>query len=240
MQRPDGGFALFDRAAATAPWLRHLASALLTHTLSDESSPEVTGRLLSATATRPLLADVRDRAVGFLGRSQGSDGAWTSPFSVGCLPATSSALAGLGAVGQGFRSPARRALAFLLERQGSDGGWGESPRSLGQNYVDLGRSLPSLTGRAVNALLSLRDPAARDAVERGVWYLVRTQEPDGSWQEDDPTAACLSEVLYVRNPVESLVRPLVALQAFLATDQVSSRLGGIARPVESSPDRLGQ
>lgn len=217
MQRRDGGFALFDRDAATAPWLNRLPLGLLTHTLNDDSSPEVTGRVLEAAKNLRFL-DARqvDRATTFLGRSQRSDGSWQGAFSIGYLPATSAALAGLASWGAQSAPQVRRGVSFLVEQQRTEGGWGESPDSVEQgDYHDLGRCSPTQTAMALTGLIASRSLAAGPAIERGIWNLLWTQEPDGSWVDEDPTAASLTDVLFVNNPAEPLTWPLLALTAFL-------------------------
>jgi len=52
-------------------------------------------------------------------------------------------------------------------------------------------------------------------VERAVWFLLWTQEPDGGWVEDDPCSASLDEVVYLRDPIDSLAFPLLALAEYL-------------------------
>lgn len=215
MQRPDGGFALFDRDASTAPWLRRLPLGLLVHTLHDESSPQVTGRALELAARLHYLGPAElERAIAFMTRSQRADGSWQGPFSLGFLPATSAALSGLVACGARARGAIHRAVDFLLERQRPDGGWGESPESVERGgYVDLGRSSPAQTGIALAGLLAPRPLAAPAAVERAVAYLLWSQEPDGSWVADDPCAASLTGVLHLLSPVDAVARPLLALSA---------------------------
>lgn len=219
MQRRDGGFALFDRDAATAPWLNRLPLGLLTHTLNDDSSPEVTGRVLEAARSLRFLDGRQvDRATTFLGRSQRSDGSWQGAFSIGYLPATSAALSGLSSWGAQSAPQVRQGVSFLVERQRTEGGWGERPDSVEEGeYRDLGRCSPTQTAIALTGLIASRSLAAGPAIERGIWHLLWTQEPDGSWMDEDPTAASLTDVLFVNNPVERLTWPLIALRAFLET-----------------------
>ncbi len=216
MQRPDGGFPLFDRDAASAPWLRKLPFGLLAHTLNDMSSPEVTGIVLELAVRRGGLGQgAIDRACVFLERSQRGDGAWESPFSCGVLNATSAAVCGLAAAGRGASRAARRGVDLLLSNQRKDGGWGESPESSVVNdYIDLGRSIPSHTGAALRALVASDSPVAARGAVRAVEYLLWSQEPDGSWVEDDPAAAGLARIVYLRDPIDRLASPMLALEAY--------------------------
>ena len=71
----------------------------------------------------------------------------------------------------------------MIDHQNQDGGWGESPAS----YVDpafRGRG-PSTASQTAWALLSLlsADEATHPAAARGVEYLIRMQQEDGSWDE---------------------------------------------------------
>ena len=218
MQRSDGGFAYFDRHAATAPWLSKLPLGLLCHTLNDESSPEVTGRVLEIGCRRGALTKQQiDRAVAFLGKRQGSDGSWLGPFSVGHLPATSAALLGLSAARQQRSKAVERGVSFLVQHQRTDGGWGESPESMAQGrYVDLGRSMATQTAMALRGLLASGASTRGGAVERALWFLLWSQEPDGSWVEDDPCSASLAEVVHLRDPIDSHAQPLLALSEYLA------------------------
>jgi squalene cyclase len=217
MQRPDGGFALFDRDAATAPWLRRLPLGLLSHTLNDESSPEVTGKVLEVARSREFLTRRQvDRALRFLGSVQRGDGSWQGPFSLGYLPATSAVLVGYASAGVRSSNHVQRAVSFLVERQREEGGWGESPESVAHGgYIDLGRCSASQTAAALHGLIAVRAGSATPAIERGISQLLWTQEPDGGWIDDDPTSSSLADVLHLRNPVERVARPLLALRAFL-------------------------
>lgn len=217
MQRPDGGFSLFDREATTAPWFKRLPFGLLTHTLNDESSPEVTGRVLEAAGQIPFLkARQVDHALGFIARSQRADGAWQGPFSLGFMPATCASMAGLALHSPRSANPLRKAVDFVIRKQRSEGGWGESSESvsLGE-YVDLGRCSPSQTATALLGLITAHILAPRAAIERAVEHLLWTQEPDGSWIDDDPTSASLTDVLHLKSPVDCIARPLLALRAYL-------------------------
>lgn len=71
------------------------------------------------------------------------------------------------------------AVQFLLQAQASSGGWGPYPRSPAE---------PFDTAIAVLALT----PRNRPALDRARQYLIRTQQPDGSWPETTRPAGAQS------------------------------------------------
>jgi squalene-hopene/tetraprenyl-beta-curcumene cyclase len=84
----------------------------------------------------------------------------------------------------------RRAVNWLLAMQSEDGGW--AAFDVDNNWAVLNQvpfadhnamldpTCPDITGRVVECL-SRRGLAGHDAVRRGVAYLLRAQEKDGSW-----------------------------------------------------------
>lgn len=67
----------------------------------------------------------------------------------------------------------RNAAQALIATQRSDGGWGQLPALESDAYA---------TGQALVALNTARQLTAADpAYQRGLAYLLRTQQPDGSW-----------------------------------------------------------
>ncbi len=84
-----------------------------------------------------------------------------------------------------------RAVTWLLGMQSSDGGW--AAFDVDNNWQVLNKvpfadhnamldpSCPDITGRVMEALLKSGLARDHDAIQRGVRYLLRTQERDGSW-----------------------------------------------------------
>jgi squalene-hopene/tetraprenyl-beta-curcumene cyclase len=84
----------------------------------------------------------------------------------------------------------KRAINWLLAMQSDDGGW--AAFDVDNNWAVLNRvpfadhnamldpTCPDITGRVVESL-SRRGLAGHDAVQRGVAYLLGSQEKDGSW-----------------------------------------------------------
>ncbi|MGH9662275.1 MAG: squalene--hopene cyclase, partial [Bryobacteraceae bacterium] len=100
------------------------------------------------------------------------------------------ALAGSGG-GDAQRAAERRALAWLLAMQSSDGGWAAFDADNNWQFLSdvpfadhnamLDPTCPDITGRVLESLAAQDVERRHAAVRRGVDYLVRAQEADGSW-----------------------------------------------------------
>jgi len=85
----------------------------------------------------------------------------------------------------------RRAMEWLLAMQGSDGGWAAfdvdndwhflSGVPFADHNAMLDPTCPDITGRVLEALAAMGVANDHPAVRRGVDFLIRTQESDGSW-----------------------------------------------------------
>jgi squalene-hopene/tetraprenyl-beta-curcumene cyclase len=85
----------------------------------------------------------------------------------------------------------RRAIQWLLDMQSKDGGWAAfdvdnnwRPLSFvpfADHNAMLDPTCPDITGRVLEALCAYGLDQSHAAVRRGIEYLVRTQEEDGSW-----------------------------------------------------------
>ncbi len=85
----------------------------------------------------------------------------------------------------------RRAVNWLLAMQGSDGGWAAFDVDNNWNFLSsvpfadhnamLDPACPDITGRVLEALMACGMHASEPAVQRGVEFLKRNQEIDGSW-----------------------------------------------------------
>ncbi|MCC6859354.1 MAG: squalene--hopene cyclase [Bryobacterales bacterium] len=86
---------------------------------------------------------------------------------------------------------ARRALNWLLSMQSEDGGWAAFDADNNREILShvpfadhnamLDPTCPDITGRVLEALAASGIASDHPAVRRGVEFLVRSQEPDGSW-----------------------------------------------------------
>jgi squalene-hopene/tetraprenyl-beta-curcumene cyclase len=89
------------------------------------------------------------------------------------------------------RATRKRAVDWLLAMQGSDGGWAAFDVDNNWNFLSsvpfadhnamLDPTCPDITGRVLEALAACGVPNSDPAVRRGVAYLKRSQEADGSW-----------------------------------------------------------
>jgi squalene-hopene/tetraprenyl-beta-curcumene cyclase len=89
------------------------------------------------------------------------------------------------------RACEKRALDWLVAMQGKDGGWAAfdadnnwdilSHVPFADHNAMLDPSCPDITGRVLEALTQCGLKPNHPSVQRGVQYLLRVQEPDGSW-----------------------------------------------------------
>ena len=184
MQSSNGGWAAFDKDN-TKTLIAKIPFADFGEAI-DPPSVDVTAHMLEMLGQlgygrdHPAVA----KALDYVLSEQEEDGAWFGRWGVNYIYGTGAVLPALKALGHDMRaSYVRRAVEWVIDHQNQDGGWGESPAS----YVDpayRGRG-PSTASQTAWALLSLlaADEAAHPATIRGVEYLVRTQQEDGSWDE---------------------------------------------------------
>jgi len=109
------------------------------------------------------------------------------------------------------RELARRAALCLLDSQHSDGGWGERCNTYDDPvFKGQGPSTASQTAWAVMGLCAFDDPH-RPSLVRGIEYLIRTQNEDGSWTEHETTGTGFPKVFYLKYDMYRNAWPLLAL-----------------------------
>jgi squalene-hopene/tetraprenyl-beta-curcumene cyclase len=212
LQNRDGGWAAFDRdinrwVLTQVPFADHNA-------MLDPSCPDITARVLEALAQfgyrvgRPEV----DRAIAFIRRSQDRRGCWPGRWGVNYLYGTWQVLQGLEAVHFDNRDPmVRRAVAWLKRVQQPNGAWGESCRSYEDpSLAGQGTPTASQTAWALLGLLAAGE-APSPEVRAGVEWLLATQQPDGSWEEEPFTGTGFPKVFYLKYHLYRLYFPLMAL-----------------------------
>ncbi len=130
------------------------------------------------------------RALDYLRREQEPDGSWFGRWGVNYIYGTGAVLPALAAIGEDMsKLYVTRAADWILTRQQACGGWGESCAS----YMDAsmsgrGKATASQTAWALMGLIAVNRPEDRDAIERGIAFLVERQK-GGTWEEPEYTGA---------------------------------------------------
>jgi squalene-hopene/tetraprenyl-beta-curcumene cyclase len=220
MQNKDGGWGAFDKDndrefLCHVPFADHNA-------MIDPSTPDITGRVLEGLGqwgyqqVHPAI----DRAIAFVRKHQETDGSWFGRWGVNYVYGTWQCLVGLRAIGVPAHDPAlRRGANWLLAMQQASGAWGESPDSYAD--PDLRGRGPATASQTAWALLGLlaAGELKHPAVERGVQWLLRTQSPDGSWDEPYFTGTGFPRVFYLRYHYYCIYFPLMALGQYRTTSE---------------------
>lgn len=196
----------------------------------DTASEEITGRLLSALARHGYSKDhpVVLRAIDFLRKQVGDDGAWWGGWTINYLAATASVLSGLKDVGFDMSDPlVTRAVAWIKAHQNEDGGFGETVASyVSRHFAGSGPSRPSLTGFVLYGLLDAGQVNTPE-VRAGIEYLYRTQNAQGTWEDDDvQNALSPYDDRYYFNAYMPKYFPLLALAKYRASSLNGSRSKG--------------
>jgi squalene-hopene/tetraprenyl-beta-curcumene cyclase len=215
MQSKDGGWAAFDvdndwRPLSFVPFADHNA-------MLDPTCPDITGRVLEALCaygynrSHPAV----EKGVRYLIHSQEEDGSWYGRWGVDYVYGTFLALRGLAAAGVSDREAyVQRGLEWVRSIQNFDGGWGESCESYKRKSFVAAASTPSQTAWAVLALLAGGDTTST-SLHDGLDYLVRTQQGDGTWEEELATGTGFPQVFYLCYHLYRNSFPLLALNTFL-------------------------
>ncbi len=214
MQSRNGGWGSFD-ADNTHDYLNHIPFA--DHgALLDPPTADVTARCLGLLAQLGGAARSAAGAVAYLRREQEPDGSWFGRWGTNYIYGTWSALAALNAAGLDPAAPEiRRAVDWLCARQRPDGGWGENEESYwaGVPHGEAPFSTASQTAWALLGLMAAGE-AANPATARGIAYLIRAQQPDGSWEEPWFTAVGFPRVFFLRYHGYRAYFPLWALARY--------------------------
>ena len=107
-----------------------------------------------------------------------------------------------------------KARSWLESVQHDDGGWGERCNTYDDPvFKGQGPSTASQTAWAVMGLCAFDDPE-NPALKRGIEYLARTQNPDGSWTEHETTGTGFPKVFYLKYDMYRNAWPLLALATY--------------------------
>ncbi|MFD0718511.1 squalene--hopene cyclase [Streptomyces globosus] len=216
MQSGDGAWAAFD-ADNTSTLPNRLPFCDFGEVV-DPPSADVTAHVVEMLAAEGRAHDPRTRrGIAWLLDRQEPDGSWFGRWGTNYVYGTGSVLPALAAAGIPASHPAvRRAVAWLESVQNDDGGWGEDQRSYQDpgTWAGRGASTPSQTAWALMALLAAGERGGK-AVERGIAHLVRTQLPDGTWDEPHFTGTGFPWDFSINYHLYRHVFPLTALGRYL-------------------------
>jgi squalene-hopene/tetraprenyl-beta-curcumene cyclase len=217
MQSENGGFASFD-ADNDHTYLNEIPFA--DHgALLDPPTEDVSARclmLLARLGESPEISSVKQRCLEYILRAQEPDGSWYGRWGTNYIYGTWSVLMALEEQGVGMEhSAVRKAVDWLKGVQRDDGGWGERC----DTYFEPGkkgraeRSTSFHTAWAVLGLMSAGEVHS-DSVQRGIEFLLRTQQPDGFWRDPEFNAPGFPRVFYLKYHGYDKYFPLLALTRY--------------------------
>ncbi|MEI7731356.1 MAG: squalene--hopene cyclase [Verrucomicrobiota bacterium] len=239
-QCKDGGWAAFDKDCTKSilekvPFADHNA-------MLDPECADITARILEVMGYEgvPMDNPQVQRALQYLREQQEPDGSWYGRWGVNYVYGTWQVCRGLAAIGCDMNEPwLLRGRDWLESVQHEDGGWGERCNTYDDSvFKGQGPSTASQTAWAVMGLLAFGDPN-RPSVKRGIDYLARTQNADGSWSEDEITGTGFPRVFYLKYDMYRNAWPLLALAAY---KKALAKKGVIGKPMDSveRPQVLGR
>jgi squalene-hopene/tetraprenyl-beta-curcumene cyclase len=214
-QCKDGGWAAFDKDCTKnilekVPFADHNA-------MLDPECADITARILELLGYENFSTEHPQvkHALEYLRDEQEPDGSWYGRWGVNYIYGTWQVLRGLRALNLNMNQPwLIKARDWLESVQHADGGWGERANTYDDPvFKGRGPSTASQTAWAVMGLCAFDDPN-RPSVRRGIEYLIRTQNPDGSWTEDEATGTGFPRVFYLKYDIYRNAWPLLALATY--------------------------
>jgi squalene-hopene/tetraprenyl-beta-curcumene cyclase len=214
-QCKDGGWAAFDKDCTKGvlekvPFADHNA-------MLDPECADITARILELLGYEgyPISNAQVLKALQFIRDHQEEDGSWYGRWGVNYIYGTWQVLRGLRALninmGQRWLLKARE---WLESVQHADGGWGERCNTYDDPvFKGKGPSTASQTAWAIMGLCAFDDPN-RESIRRGIEYLARTQNTDGSWTEHETTGTGFPKVFYLKYDMYRNAWPLLALATY--------------------------
>ena len=211
-QCKDGGWASFDRDCTKnilekVPFADHNA-------MLDPECADITARILELLGYEGWKTDhpqVKE-ALDFIRSHQEPDGSWYGRWGVNYIYGTWQVLRGMRALNLDMNQPwLLKGRDWLESVQHEDGGWGERCNTYDDPvFKGQGPSTASQTAWAIMGLCAFDDPH-RPSIRRGIDYLVRTQNPDGSWTEHETTGTGFPRVFYLKYDMYRNAWPLLAM-----------------------------
>ena len=214
-QCKDGGWASFDKDCTKSvlekvPFADHNA-------MLDPECADITARILELLGYEKFSLDHPQvqKALQFIREHQEEDGSWYGRWGVNYIYGTWQVLRGLAALNLDMQLPwLLRGRDWLESVQLPDGGWGERCNTYDDPvFKGQGPSTASQTAWAIMGLCAFNDPD-RLSIQRGIEYLIRTQNADGSWTETETTGTGFPRVFYLKYDMYRNSWPLMALGTY--------------------------
>ena len=215
MQCSNGGWGAFDRdndreLLTRVPFADHNA-------MIDPPTADITARVLEMFGRLGFDPDHPSiqRALDFVWSEQEHDHCWYGRWGVNYLYGTWQVLVGLREIGIPADDPRlRKAAQWLKDAQQPSGGWGETADTYDHpDQRGHGPATASQTAWALMGLLAAGETNS-SAVRRGIAWLIETQKPDGSWDEEWFTGTGFPRVFYLRYHLYRIYFPLMALARY--------------------------
>jgi len=214
-QCKDGGWASFDKDCTKnilekVPFADHNA-------MLDPECADITARILELLGYEGWSNGHHQiqEALEFIRAHQEEDGSWYGRWGVNYIYGTWQVLRGMRAMNLDMNEDwLQLGRAWLESVQHEDGGWGERCNTYDDPvFKGQGPSTASQTAWAVMGLCAFDDPE-NPALKRGIEFLTRTQNPDGSWTEHETTGTGFPKVFYLKYDMYRNAWPLLALATY--------------------------
>jgi squalene-hopene/tetraprenyl-beta-curcumene cyclase len=214
-QCKDGGWAAFDKDCTKnilekVPFADHNA-------MLDPECADITARILELVGYEGWSNGHHQikEALEFIRKTQEEDGSWYGRWGVNYIYGTWQVLRGMRALSWNMNEEwLQRGRTWLESVQHEDGGWGERCNTYDDPvFKGQGPSTASQTAWAVMGLCAFDDPE-NPILKRGIEYLTRTQNADGSWTEHETTGTGFPKVFYLKYDMYRNAWPLLALATY--------------------------
>jgi squalene-hopene/tetraprenyl-beta-curcumene cyclase len=217
MQSKNGGWGAFDQdndkeILNEVPFADHKA-------LLDPPTVDVSSRILWCLGKYGFKRNHPSvqKALAFVKSNQEPDGCWWGRWGVNYIYGTFLALNGLLSMGEDMSRPfVLKAVSWLKDCQNEDGGWGETCESYQKPQLrGQGVSTASQTAWAILGLVAggeSDDPATK----KGVEFLLKRQNEEGTWFEEEFTGTGFPEHFFIKYHMYQHFFPLMALSRYRA------------------------
>ena len=219
MQCRSGGWAAFD-VDNDRDWINSIPYGDL-KAMIDPNTADVTARVLEMLGECSLWMNEQQvqKAIAYLINEQEADGSWFGRWGVNYIYGTSGVLSALSSIAPSLGwEEIQRGAAWLVSYQNPDGGWGETCASYNDPQLKgVGVSTASQTAWAIIGIIAAIESTqfpGKPAVDRGIEYLLQTQQDDGTWNEDYFTGTGFPCHFYLKYHLYQQYFPLKALARY--------------------------